>query len=221
MTDPIDFDDKKLKTAKKIKEILDSAETKPAKKPRKKISSINGNVININSEGNTVGQVAGGDIHNNINKKEIVRPKIVRGPEYISSSCALKIRNRIKTLVDIGLAAGKVDEGKLYAMWHSKLKKYFDVNSYLEIPACHEQSAIKWLQDQKVLLRPTIRRTSNADWRKDHYTGIWSRSKELGLSKADVYSLVRERIGKSVISLKSLGERDLKRLYDIIFKIPN
>ncbi len=159
-------------------------------------------------------------IHNNINKKEIVRPKIVRGPEYISSSCALKIRSCIKTLVEMGVAAGKDDERKLYAMWHSKLKKHFDVNSYLEIPACHEESAIKWLQNQKVLLRPTIRRSSNADWRKDHYTGIWSKANELGMSKADVYLLVKERLGKSVFSLKQLGEQDLTRLYQIMFKLP-
>lgn len=221
MADPINFDDKKRKITKKAKEILDGAEPKSVKKPRKKVTSINGNVINIKGEGNSVGQIAGGDIHNNINKKEIVRPNVIRGPEYISSSCARKIRDRIKTLVDNGLAAGDGEAKKLYAMWHTKLKKHFNVVSYLEIPVHHEKSAIDWLQKQKVLLRPKIRRASNDTWRKDHYAGIWSRASELGMSKADVYLLVNERLGKNVVSLKNLGEQDLKRLYDIIFKIPH
>lgn len=218
MADIFDFDDdKKRKTTKKVKEILDEA--KP-KKTRRKIAKRTGNVIYVNGDGVAVGQISGGDIHNHINKKEIVRPKVIRGPEYISSSCARKIQNRIKTLVDIGLAAGNGDAGKLYAMWHAKLKKYFDVVSYLEIPAHHEKSAIDWLQKQKVLLRPTIRRASNDTWRQEHYKGIWARANELGMSRADVYLLVNERLGKNIVSLKNLGERDLKHLYNIIFKIP-
>lgn len=220
MTDPISFDDKKRKVAKKVKEILDEAEPKPAKKPRKKVTRIKGNVISINGEGNSLGQVAGGDIHNNINKKEIIRPKIIRGPEHISSSCALKIRSRIDTLVELGVASGKGDASKLYKMWYAKIRKHFNVSTYLEIPACHEESAIKWLQNQKALLRPTIRRSSNANWRKDHYTGIWSKANELGMSKADVYFLVKERLGKTVFSLRNLGEQDLTRLYQIMFKLP-
>lgn len=220
MTDPINFDDKKRKTAKKVKEILDGAETKPAKKPRKKITSIKGNVININSKGNK-GQIAGGDIHNNINKKEIIRPKIVPGPDQISSACALKIRDGIKVLVEMDVEAGSTSSvGALFAKWHGRLKKFFQVVSYRDIPVEHEQTALEWIKNQKVSLRPSIRRTSNALWRKQHTTGIYSRANELGMSKADVYLLVKERLGKSVFSLKQLGEQDLTRLYQIMFKLP-
>lgn len=213
-------DDKKRELEKKIEESLRNAKPKPKRKISKPSAPATGNVIYINGDGVDVGQVAGGDIHNHINEKKTVRPKVVRGPEYISSSGGRKIQNRIKTLVDIGVAAGQTDESKLYAKWHSMLKNHFNVPSYLEIPASQEQYALEWLQQQKVLLRPKIRRPSNGLWRNEHYTGIWSRSKELGMSKADVYTLVQEKLGKSVVSLKNLGERDLKQLYQIIFKLP-
>lgn len=62
VVDPINLDDKKRKITKKVKDILDGAEPKPIKKPRKKVTKIKGNVVNINGDGNNLGQVAGGDM---------------------------------------------------------------------------------------------------------------------------------------------------------------
>jgi hypothetical protein len=200
-------------------------EKPPKKRTSHKKSEPTGNTVNVNGDGHTIGQIVGGDshthTHNHINEKKVVRPNVVRGPEFISSAAARKIQNRVKTLVERDVAAGELggDTQKLYAKWYGKLKNFFEVPSYLEIPADREQQAIDWLQKQKVSQRPKIRRTSNDTWRNDHYTGIWARAKALGMSKADVYALVLDRLGKNVISLKKLGERDLKKLYVIIFNM--
>lgn len=208
----MDSDEKK----NRLKDLINESTTPKASENK---APSTGNVIYINGNDMKADQVAGGDIHNHINQKTTVRPKIVRGSEYISSACARKIQKRVETLVKIEVEAGATNESKLYAKYYAMLKNHFNVPSYLEIPVDQEQYAIDWLQQKKVLLRPKIRRTSNDSWRKEHYTGIWSRSKQLGISKADVYIIVRDRLGKNVVSLKSLGERDLKKLYQIIFKL--
>lgn len=214
-------DEQKRELERQIQQGLKAAKPKPtAQKRACKPAQPAGNVIYINGDGVAVGQVAGGDIHNHINEKKTVRPKVVRGSEFISAAGARKIQKRVEALVKIEVESGKSDESKLYAKYYAMLKNHFNVPSYLEIPASQEQYAIDWLQQKKVLLRPKIHRTSSQTWRNDHYAGIWSRSKELGMSKADVYALVKDRLGKNVVSLKNLGERDLKSLYQIIFKLP-
>lgn len=226
MGDVIDFyGEKERHVKKKAAELLGTAEdkpitAKPKRAPRRKTTPPKaGNVIYVNGDGVAVEQLAGGDIiHNHYNEKKIVRPKIVRGAEYISSSGARKIQSRINTLVNMGMAAGGVKES-LYKEWHGKLWNHFDVQSYLEIPAHLEQHAIDWLQQQKALQRPKIRRANNEMWRETFYPGIWTRARELGMSKADVYNLAFARLGVKVVSLKQLGERNLKSFYDIIMKM--
>ncbi len=193
-----------------------------AKKPRapRQKPAAAGNTIIVNGDGVAAHQIAGGDIHNHVNEKKVVKNEVVRGPGYISSAGARKIQGRITTLVNMDVAANEAggDKAKLYARWHTKLKNQFGVPSYLEIPAAQEQQAIDWLQTQKVMRRPKIRRADNDMWRNDLYSGIWARTTQIKKSKADVYQLVFERYGKKVISLKSLGERDLKDLNAYILR---
>lgn len=208
------MDDEDEKKAKIIKLIKTAAN--PAKPRRKPVPVGPGTVIKVSAKGQA--QAAGRDIINNHNTKTVVRPVVVRGPEYISSAGARKIQGRIDTLVKMGVAAGG-DQKKLYARWHKQLKNFFDVPSYLEIPAAQEQQAIDWLAQQKALQRPKVRRTNNEMWRADLYPGIWAHSKKLGMSPADVYGLVAEKFGVKVVSLKQLGERNLKALYDHVMRM--
>lgn len=209
-----DRDDKIVR----LQSALDKATPARKKTPRRKADAPAGNVIYVNGDGVAAGQIAGGDIHNHVSERKIVRNTVVRGPGYITSAGARKIQGRIKTLVDMGVSAGG-DEKKLYAKWHSMLKNYFSVPSYLEIPASQEQHAIDWLQKQKVMLRPSIRRTDNQAWRNDHYRGIWAHAKKLGISKASVHLIAEELTGKQVTSLKQLGERNLKALYERVMRL--
>lgn len=206
------MDDEEEKKAKIVNLIKTAA--KPAKPRRKPVPVGPGTVIAVSKSGQA--QAAGRDIHNHINEKKVVRPTVVRGPGFISSAGARKIQQRIDALVEIGVAAGG-EAKRLYARWYKQLKDYFDVPSYLEIPAHQEQHAIDWLTQQKALQRPKIRRAANDLWRGELYRGIWSRARQLGMSKADVYHLAFEKFGVRVISLKQLGERNLKALHSTIF----
>ena len=176
-----------------------------------------GNTIYVNGDGVSAGQIAGGDIHNHINARPIIRKTIVRGAEFISSAGAKKIKGRIDTLVKMDMASGMTAKAAYGKRW-GMLQDHFNVQSYLEIRADQEQQAIDWLQTMKVLSRPKIRRTNNTMWRNDLYTGIWARMNEVGKSKADVYQVALEQLGKKVVSLKSLGERDLKALNAYILR---
>lgn len=202
---------------KRAKVIDIMAGAKPAPRSRRPSAQ---KVTQITVNGQVTGQVIGGDVHNHINEKKVVRKTIVRGPEFISPSGARKIKGRIDTLVKMDIAAGEPEEekSKLYAKWWGILNGQFNVASYLEIRADQEQQALDWLQTLKVLKRPSIRRADNKMWRNDHYKSIWARAREANKSKADVYQVVLEKLGKKVVSLTKLGERDLKALYEHIMK---
>lgn len=207
-------------TKSNIVSLLQSAKPLPSPRRRTTVSkaptATGGNVFQFNGGHVSAQQIVAGDIHNHINTKTVVRPKIVRGPEFISPSGARKIKARIDSLVEMDLAAGEESKPRLYKKWWGILNQHFDVASYLEIRADQEQQALDWLQTLKVLKRPSIRRTNNTMWRKELYAGIWARAREANKSKADVYQVVLQKLGKQVISLTKLGERDLKALHEYI-----
>jgi hypothetical protein len=159
---------------------------------------------------------AGRDI--NINKRVVQRVVFTPGPQHITESQARKIDELIKELGGIDEASRRPSDNP-YAQWWSKLKRHFDVSNFRAIPAERGEEAIEWLQRQKAMQRPRLRRADNEAWRKSHYKGIWARSKQLGLSKPDVYDIAYQRLGLKtpLISLKDLGERNLESLYNIIF----
>jgi hypothetical protein len=172
----------------------------------------------VNIKGNN-NQVAGRDIINNINRKEtIVRP-FQPGPEHISAVQAKKLYDLVLKAAERD-AGGDPDKiGSKRAGWWSRLRNHYGVPNYREIPAHLGDEAIKWLQQQIAMNRPKIRRANNQEWRKDHYIGIWAKMSELGMSKGDIYALVKERLGKQVVSLTKLGERDLKAFYQIMMRM--
>jgi len=169
-----------------------------------------GVVIHIDGKGNAV---AGRDI--NINKREVHRVEYVPDDRHISPETAKKIQDKVKKLAEIEMTAGATSR-QAYGRWYGAIKGRFDVPSYKLIPEHLGQDALDWLTQQRAIARPRLRRTDNTKWRNDHYKAIWAKSREMGMSKAEVYHVVHVRIGKRVNSLKQLGERDLKKLYNII-----
>jgi hypothetical protein len=167
--------------------------------------------IAVKGNGNVV---AGGDVH--INKREVIRPVVIPGPGSVTPAQAKKIKDGIDKLVELEFTAGDPDKAKLYKKWWGMLQKRYQVTSYKEIRADLGDEAVKWLQQLAAKNRPKLRRADNAMWRNEHYKAIWAKARNLGLSKGDVYHIVAERFGKSVTSLKSLGEQDLKKLYHIL-----
>jgi len=170
----------------------------------------------IKVEGNNT-QIAGGDIVNyNAPPKQVTSRPFKPGPEHITAAQAQKIRDLIHKAAErtAGSDTGRI--GHEIQSWWGRLKKRYEVSTYREIPAELGNHAIKWLQQQIAMNRPKLRRSNNQDWRKEHYSAIWAKSREKGISKGEVYALVADRLGKQVTSLTKLGERDLKKLYHII-----
>ena len=175
-----------------------------------KHGTVAGDAIRVTGDKNIV---VGRDI--NINKREITRVDYSPDDRHITPVQAKAIQDKIKKMAEIEMAAGATAQ-QAYGRWYGALKARFNVPSYKLIPAHLGPDAIDWLAEQNAMLRPKLRRTANPLWRNEHYKAIWAKSRSMGLSKADVYHIVHTRIGKNVNSLKRLGERDLKKLYNII-----
>jgi hypothetical protein len=173
-----------------------------------------GNVIYVNTGGDA--QVAGRDI--NINTRRVVRTTVAAPPGSLSPAQAKRLKDAIDKLVTIEATGGVLegDRPRLYAKWHTILKDRFVVASYKEIPAARAGEALAWLKQVAAMNRPKLRRVDPAAWRNEHYKAIWARSRQLGLSKGDVYAIVLTHLEKQVISLKSLSDASVRKLYQHI-----
>lgn len=197
-------DDKKAKVIDLLKEV-EKRKTRKTTTAKPTLSIVGNNNVQ-----------AGGDIY--INKRETIRNEFTPGPEHINAAQARKLQKLVEKATEIEEKAGK-DRGKAYAKWWSKLKNQYNVPNYQAIPAHLGEHAIAWLTQQIAIMRPKLRRNDNTLWRNEHYKAIWAKARSLGMSKGEVYALVRDRLGVQIISLTKLGEQNLKKLYNIIMSM--
>ncbi|MGR6980846.1 hypothetical protein ACUHGC_05410 [Testudinibacter sp. P27/CKL/0425] len=185
--------------------------TKPksdAKLVKKTIKAGSNSVIVIDSK----------SVNINVNKTERQSTKFTPSKEHIDASIAFRIRELIAKLAEKEQAAGATPQ-QAFAKWYSAIRKRYKVTTYQAIPANLGEEAITWLQQQSAIKRTKIRRNDNAQWRREHYTGIYARSANLGISKGELYNIVLQKYGKRISSLTQLGERDLRSLYQYIMGI--
>ena len=163
--------------------------------------------------------LAAGDVY--INKKETHKNLVATGPDHIRDDQAFRLKELIDELAKIGVTAGR-EPSSCYSEWNGKLRKKFRVTSYRLIPAVRFEEAVQWLQKQKAMLRPKLRRRDNSQWRNAIYSGIWSRTKQLGMSKEQVHELATSYLERDqpVTSLKDLQEGELDKLRAYIFRLP-
>jgi hypothetical protein len=208
-------EDRKAKIVKLVQEAANDAGHKPRRRTPPPPVKAAGNVIYVNARGDA--QVAGRDI--NINTKQTTRTIVTAPPGSLTPAQAKRVLDAIEKVVNIE-ATGSIYDGdprrRLFSKWHKRVKDHFDVPSYLFIPAARAQDVLAWLRQEAAIKRPKLRRTDPAAWRTEHYRAIWARSSEIGMSKADVYALVLQRLDKRVTSLKQLGQQALRRLYQIL-----
>ncbi len=157
--------------------------------------------------------VAGHDI--NINRRQVVRTTIQPGPDHITPQQAARLQDLVRKAADRDVAGGMTQRAAM-SKWWSILKRYYRVTTYREIPRHLGEEAIAWLRQRIAMNRSKLRRTDNRKWKAEHFTAIYARARDLGLSKGEVYALVNERLGKRVTSLKQLGEQSLQQLYRIM-----
>ncbi|TGG92499.1 hypothetical protein E4656_13590 [Natronospirillum operosum] len=175
-------------------------------------NSMSGNSFNVG--GNA--QFHQGDIHHHAPKR--VSVNFTPGPEHITPKQARDIQRTLDDLVRAEEAATGVPPAKLFPKWHRVVRDRYDVETYRAIPTHLGDDALAWLKQMKAIKR---RDASAAGARVDHsrkelYTAIWARSKQLGLSKGDVYHEVKQRLGLQISSLTKLSDDHLQRLYDSI-----
>lgn len=169
---------------------------------------------NVTGDGNLV---AGGDVL--VNSRKLVRVRFTPGAEHIPESTAAQIKNLVDELVNLEKLT-RNPPANAYQKWWTKLQRQFAVATYRAIPRDQGDAAITWLQQQKALLRPRLRRAAPDAWRKEHYAAIYARAREMKIEKDALYELARVRLNlrKPISSLSDLGERDLVRLYRLLFQ---
>lgn len=160
--------------------------------------------------------VTGGDLL--INTRKVSRTVFSPGPQHVSESTAYQIKKHIDELVELE-SCTRNPALNPYAKWWSKLQRQFKVTTYKAIPCEQSERVIQWLQKQKALLRPKLRRASNETWRQQYYKAICTRSQQIGIDKPALLELAQTKLGlkRDISSLTELGERDLQRLHQIIF----
>ncbi|MHB9075594.1 MAG: hypothetical protein ACYC6G_18980 [Desulfobaccales bacterium] len=199
---------------KKVVELFKSAQPR-----KKKTDSPSAPIQTAVGNGNI--QVAGdwqGDLK--VNTKEIHRHEFTPGPEHITREQAYKLRELVYKAADIEAVTGRYTVGELRTKWWNRLGKRYKASPYQAIPAEFGEAAIAWLTQEVAKLRPKLRRRDPEAWKKEHYTAIWARTKELGLSKPDVYVLATTKLDRIVTSLTQLNQQELKKFYNIIMGMP-
>lgn len=167
---------------------------------------------------------AGGDIsitHEHIEKKEIkIRKTVGDKPGSISPEQQYELKKWIDKLVDASLASGtERSRDSLYKTYWSKLNNKMKVTSYKDILSSRFTAALNYVKSLKAITVNQSRRKNKAYWRQQLYTGIYAHLRELGLPKEYAYSIVEDKMGKYVSSLKELSESELKKLYEIVFSM--
>lgn len=192
------------KRIKKNKKLLNSLQRKKESKP----------TIRQTIQGDKNIQIGGDFV---INKREVIKNIIKPGIQHIIEEQAYKIKQLIDQLSEMDVKTGRRDS---HSKWYSKLYKRFKVTSYKTIPLEIYEEVVTWLHQQIAQERKKLRRANNTEWGKQHYTAIYARAKKLGLEKEQIYEIAQLKLclKKPITSLKELGERNLKRLYNIIMQ---
>ena len=166
------------------------------------VFSINGGQGNI---------IAGGDV--NIDRKKVVRPKIVREEGDASEHQVKEVADLIRALDKTDQMAGKPVS---YGGWMARLKNRYKVESYRKLTVPEATDAVSWLKQELGRKLPSLRRTDHGEWARRVMTAIWAAARELGMDHNRVHAYATEYLEpkKPIRSLKELGERDLEKLRD-------
>jgi len=160
--------------------------------------------------------IAGRDM---IHTKKIVQKIVTQpGPQHITEEQAYEVKRLIDELALIDVRSGRADSHKT---WYTWLYRKFKVTSYKTIPSEKYEAVISWLSQQKAINRKKLRRTDKGEWQNQLFAGIYTRWAKLGYEKDAIYDFAFQRLGldEPIISLKDLGEQNLKKLYEIVFRL--
>lgn len=201
------FEDEKI--AKVVSLIKDSA--KPARTPRAKP----GNTININGDGTSAGQIAGGDIHNHTYTKAPRGPRVTvtPGAGVISDEEKVALTTLRDEWITLHNAIKKRPLG--YGAAWKRINDAAGATSYHLIKSENYDLAVDFVRKQMALLRNMASAPAkDKKWRASRISAIKLRSKNQ-LGDPDAYkAYIRKNFGAE--SLADLATDQLQRTYAYI-----
>ena len=163
------------------------------------------NVINYNKEEKQVDEL----------KYVETKPK----KEEISPF-ASEIRQLVEKLATIE-AYQYGGEGKARKKWYGAIKKRYGLDkkeqTYKDLDEEQAKNCISYLKSMLPIKTRTLK-NSDEVYRKERYTAIYARARELGMSKGDVYVLFSNLFGKNIISLTKATNDEIEELYNYLMK---
>jgi len=154
----------------------------------------------------------GGDIKTEkiIHRTEVVYDKDI----HISAEQALDIRDHIQKL-----ASELSGNRNGFSLAYNSFYRHFKITSYKTLPKEQFDEAIEWLNKQIAINRNKLKKNNPEQWRKDMYKSIHARANQLGI---DIHNLANDVFHpkKQIISLSELSDLRLKKLYQVVFSIP-
>lgn len=154
-------------------------------------------------------------------QKVINRTTATPNPEiHISDEQAFYIKEKVDELVDIVCKAKNVEKKEAYSEVYGSLKHHFKVTGYKFIPKDKFVDATRYLEQLKVLkYRSALKKTDNAEYRKQLYKAIHAKANELGWDNDTLYNFINTLLvpKKPILSLKELSDTRLKKIYTKLF----
>ncbi|MDY3529054.1 ORF6C domain-containing protein [Riemerella anatipestifer] len=177
--------------------------------------------IEQNSTGNNNLQVG-------VNNGQIIKTeRIIRKIEIIhdKTDCitpvqALEIRTKVTEIGSALALNKKITNQKAYGSVYSTLYKKFGIHKYDLLPKDKFDEALKWLQKEyAIYAMPVLRKEDEETWRKNKYTSINTKYRQLGMTKEEFYIFANEVLGlkKPFSSITELSKTSLEKLYKKIW----
>ena len=137
---------------------------------------------------------------------------------HITDSQAKKIKDKITEIADMVATKGGV-KATIFKQEYRAFYNQFDCTSYKTLPIDQFDNAILWLSKRTGYKGIKALRTGDTpEWRKKHYTGIYARSKQLGMDKVEMLIFAQDKLElkEPLASIKELSDTRLKKLYTLV-----
>lgn len=139
---------------------------------------------------------------------------------HVTDAQAVKIREKISELVEMIASASQKNKASLFREEYNALYKYFRITSYKLLPREKYEEAMIWLQKRIAYKgKKHLRRGDTEVWRKKQYTAIYTRARELGMTREEVLyqATILLSLKSPLESLKDVSDTRLQKIYNYFF----
>lgn len=139
---------------------------------------------------------------------------------HITDSQAITVREKITELVDMIASDSPKSKASLFREEYNALYKHFRITSYKLLPKEKYDEAMTWLQKRIAYKgKKRLRRGDTEVWRKKQYSAIYTRARELGMTREEVLhqATILLDLKSPLESLKDVSDTRLQKIYNYIF----